>query len=135
MNRIQHSLRDSMRWFALALATTAAAVAVVAATPPPACGTSCVIEPPTGKAPPHVIAARQALAAAPPTEFPGGYERLVERVRENRRAVREGALTLAQAEANGGIAVSGTKTIPVIPVIYDGSADGTFNPDAMEIDF
>jgi len=132
MNRILYSLRAFVVALAAAATTT---LALVPAAPRPASATSCVIEPPAGKAPPHVIAARQALAAAAPTEYPGGYERLVDKIRENRRAVREGAMTLAQAQASGGIAVSGTKTIPVIPVLYDGATFEPFNPDAMEVDF
>ena len=105
---------------------------VIAAAPRLARATSCVMPPSEGPMPDHVRDWARRLASAQP-ENPGGYERLAAQLRENRKALREGRITREEAEATGGLALTGTRRFPVLPVLYSNSGDDPINPDALEL--
>ena len=51
-------------------------------------------------------------------EMQRAYIHVVERIKRNREAVRQGLMTLGQAQMEGGTIVSGTRTIPVLTGKY-----------------
>lgn len=69
--------------------------------------------------PPEIAA---SISAPDPTDQETwGFQRLVRLVRENRRLLEEGLISEAQAAANGGTSITGTKSIPVMPFLYANS--------------
>ena len=135
MNRIDVSMErlSGRRAFEVfPLVATAFAVALTALAPRPAGATTCVISPREGALPVQLEGWSRELAAGRPAD-PGGFERLEAQVRANRDAVREGLMTAAEADARGGLAVAGTRRIPILPVLYANSGDDPINPDALEI--
>ncbi len=51
-------------------------------------------------------------------DVPGGYNRLLERVIENRRAIQRGEVSEKMAKTMGGTAITGIKNFPVFPFAY-----------------
>lgn len=71
-----------------------------------------------------------ARDAAEPS--PWGYAKLLERVRENRRDLAAGRITAEEAEARGGVAITGIKEFPVFPILFTNSGPAPYPRSTLE---
>jgi M6 family metalloprotease-like protein len=93
-------------------------------------GVSICNRPTDAPLPKHIVDAIER--PDPLTPSPWGYSRLLQKVRENRKAVADGLMSQAEAESEGGVAITGVKGFPVLPFLYNNSGAAPYPIGSIE---
>ncbi len=87
-------------------------------------------KPPTGEPLPPEL--REAMRQPAADDIPWGWRDYARRVRANRKAVEEGRLSPEKAEQSGGVAITGTKGFPVIPMLWANTPGAPYSSSDLE---
>ncbi len=99
--------------------------------PAPASGTGSIALPPEGAIPASLKALGDRIRNFEPTE-PCGLVRRVEQIERNRADLEAGRITEAEAQARGGLRVTGTGSVVVLPTLFSNSGEPPWNVNALE---